>query len=214
MSFEIVHPEKPTEQDKIDDNDYMLPHQINGVLPDFSSFPGMKARIPILIEEKTFTDQSSVTFSNLNGDQDKEYLLIGKTTQPGGSGEANIILQFNGDTNTANYKGNRHYAGSSQGVRTYSYALLANDIGGGGSLSFIQANIIPVTGTLRHLSALFNGYKPSAPTDQYTVQSSAYYLETATNITSLVLSASLRTFSGTIKLYKLVDITLEDLTPT
>jgi len=70
MVLEITHPEKPTEIDKIDDNDYMLPHAINGVLPDFSSFPGMKARIPILIEEKNLVNQGSFSFSNLNGDVD------------------------------------------------------------------------------------------------------------------------------------------------
>jgi len=214
MSFEIVHPEKPTEQDKIDDNDYMLPHSINGVLPDLSSFPDMKARIPILIEEKNLTNAQSTTFSNLNGDQDKLYYIELKGSISYPSGNPRIFLYPNNDT------GNKQTVSvaaiTNQTPQRFSgdpIMLLASNSGSPTHV-LCELTLHAETGKYRKAISKFTTIRSN--NEMWIVEQGGFYTETATNITRLdiVSQTTGHLFTGTIKLYKLVDINLEDLTPT
>ena len=214
MSFEIVHPEKPTEQDKIDDNDYMLPHQINGVLPDFSSFPGMKARIPILIEEKIISSPvNSVTFENLNGDLDEIYYLEAQLNTTNTSANDYVALLPN---NITINQTSSHFWDWGGGVSRFNSNKLIlfgrygqQSIKGTARLIFYSK-----TGTILRTSK--SQQEAYVGTSIFIGVASSLWNDTTTNITSLVIkhtNDSAR-FTGTIKLYKLVDINLEDLTPT
>jgi len=211
MNLEITHPEKPTLQDKIDDNDYMLPHHLSGVLPDFSNFPGAKIRLPILIEKKTVTDASSVTFDNLNGDQDIEYLFVYDITHPNTSAGGNIrILPNNISTNQrfaasgADYNSNGHYRW--QGPQLYfahfEPNLLIRSIG--------QVSFFAKTG-LNRVSEGKNRFYGSN-NNIWIIDFASVWNDTTTNITSFVLSPDVsKTFTGTISLYKIIEIDIQDL---
>lgn len=211
MSFEIVHPEKPTEQDKIDDNDYMLPHQINGVLPDFSNFPGAKIRLPILIEKKTLTDVSSVLFKNLNGDQDIEYLFVYDLTIPNSANGGNIKMNPNSiSTNQryaasgADYNNSSHYRwrGAQLYFAHFEPNLLIRTLG--------QVTFYAKTGQTRVNEGKNRIY--GSNNNIWIIDFSSIWTETSTKVTSILLDMDVeKTFSGIINLYKIVEIPLEDL---
>lgn len=214
MSLEITHPEKPTIQNKIDDNDYMLPHHIEGVLPDFSGLSGNKIRLPVLIEEKTVTSQNSVTFSNLNGNQDILYYiqLDGKIEYT--SGNPRIFCYPNNDSGNKNTTS----IGANTGGNPFRWSgdplMLAANNAGSPTYVLSEAYFSAKTGSYRKWLSRFTTHRNG--NEIFIVENGGFYTETATNITSLVILNQLagHLFTGTIKLYKIVDINLEDLTPT
>ena len=214
MSLEITHPEKPTEQDKIDDNDYMLPHTINGVLPDFTGLSGLYIRIPVLVEEKTISSpSSSVTFENLNGDNDKKYLLITDITLTRQSqAYSNLILKPNNDSSNGKSYTVGGVSGSNPNKIEANYIIIGfTDNSQTGIVNSIF-NIYPITGKNRTALGKILSQRGTYISSYI---SSSYYSVTNTNITSFVIaSTDGGTFTGTIKLYKFIDILLEDLTPS
>lgn len=211
MSIEITHPEKPTEQDKIDDNDYMLPHKITGVLPDFSSFPDTNIKIPILIETKTVsTGVNSVLFEDLDGDNDLEYYIIIDITCTAPTGSIRLNLYPN--SSTTNIIGVQFGARTLSGpFRWDNNELLLGYAEVGTPVSvYATATFTAKTGKNRKFT---NQFITLRGTQIFNVINTGFYTETSTNITSLLIKlvTSTHTFTGTIKLYKLVDITLEDL---
>jgi len=214
MVLEITHPEKPTEIDKIDDNDYMLPHAINGVLPDFSSFPGMKARIPILIEEKNLVNQGSFSFSNLNGDVDIEYLFSYHLFLDNTNSSYDSLVYLNPNGLNTNSESNRGYhAGTGHGSQLYNRLLLAQGGWGRDSDVFGELNFYAKTGRIR-ISYAIDGLVTTDLSNRSIQYSVGRWSNTSTNITSFQIEPVYCLLNGTIKLYKLVDINLEDLTPT
>lgn len=211
MNLEITHPEKPTLQDKIDDNDYMLPHHLAGVLPDFSNFPGAKIRLPILIEKKTLTDVSSVLFENLNGDQDMEYLFVYDLTFPNSANGGNIKMNPNGISTDqrfaasgADYNSNNHYRW--QGAQLYfahfEPNLLIRTLG--------QVTFYAKTGQTRVNEGKNRIY--GSNNNIWIIDFSSIWSETSINVTSILLNMDVvKTFSGIINLYKIVEIPIQDL---
>lgn len=82
MSLEITHQEKPTINNKIDDNGYMLPHVVTGDLPDIWDDP---------IQTHDLNDSLGVTLDNLDGENDGIYKVTGDftVTSPG-----EVFLRF------------------------------------------------------------------------------------------------------------------------
>ncbi|MCC7569982.1 hypothetical protein KO465_01390 [Candidatus Micrarchaeota archaeon] len=215
MTFEITHPEKPTETDKIDDNDYMLPHAINGVLPDFSSFPNMKARIPILIEEKSVPlDTTEITFSNLDGDTDQLYYITGEINLVRVSTNGIIYIQVNNDDVKSNYSGVQiHYYNGSSGVTSTS--IPTTELGlrvlqdrSGDQICDFEVTLYSKKGKERKYHAINHHY---SPTVAFVTNNTAIWKNTTDNITSLTFKKTSGSFSGVIKLYKMVDINLQNL---
>lgn len=168
---------------------------------------GSKIRLPVLIEEKTIpAGTTSVTFSNLNGDVDGEYLIEGNVILvPTGSDNV-INLQPNGDTG-ANYVG-VCIAGLSTttlGSSSTSALRLVQSNNVATSYGKFSARIYPVTGILRKFESIGSSQLSGRALSHV---SSGHWTNTASNITSLVCIVSNGSFSGTIKLYKMVDITL------
>ena len=197
MTLEITHPEKPTEQDKIDDEDYMLPHHIDGVLPqsnmDISGIEKLE-----LIEHKTPSAQSSVTFENLNGDTDEKYLLI-------------LDLGFDTASNVLTLKPNNIATDQKTSlIRVYyssSSRTNASDIRIGTSDSN-KANrcrsktlILAKTGNYRRFETNINIYGVGNTTP-INMWGWCQWSDTTTNITSLVVDVDVGTFTGDIYLYR------------
>lgn len=207
MSIEITHQEKPTTQDKIDDEDYMLPHHIEGVLPDYTGLSGKTIQVPLLIEEKTVSDVSEVVFSNLNGDVDEGYILVSDLILSPGTPEQQIYLKFNGDGTANNYTNNILNFATTYGTSvnwSSPYCIMTRSYKSGSTVkSYSKTDIRTKTGHYRFYYSRFN---LSSPVNGWC---SVRWNNLVDNITSLVISSSIRTFSGVLRLYKIIHIELE-----
>lgn len=213
MVLEITHPEKPTEQNKIDDNSYMLPHDIEGVLPDFSGLSGMKARIPILIEEKNVVSIQSTTFNDLNGDEDKLYYIQLEGSIAYSSGNPRIFLYPNNDSGNKQTVTITAISGQNPVRWSGDPILLLASNSGSPTHVFCECIFTALTGKYRKSISNFTAIRNN--NEMIISKQGGFYTETATNITRLdiVSQTTGHLFTGTIKLYKLVDINLEDLNP-
>lgn len=210
MTLKITHPEKPTESDKIDDNDYMLPHDIEGVLPDLSSFPGAKIRLPILIEEKTLSlGTTSVTFQNLDGNTDEEYLIVSELSIVSGGSDKNIQIKPNNQTGTSmsviyNNDASTTVSAASRNLLQITGSCFSQD-----TFSKAIGRFHAKSGIIRTFFCDVYLLSTSHKSHQ---QYAGYWSNIADNITSLVFVVdSGGSFSGRIKLYKMVDISLQSL---
>ena len=197
MTLEITHPEKPTEQDKIDDEDYMLPHHIDGVLPqsnmDISGIEKLE-----LIEHKTPSAQSSVTFENLNGDTDEKYLLILDL----GFDTASNVLTLKPNNIATDQKTSLYYVYTSNHGNSNSPNIRI------GSSDNNKANrcrsktlILAKTGNYRRFETNINIYGVGNTTP-INMWGWCQWSDTTTNITSLVVDVDVGTFTGDIYLYR------------
>ena len=192
----------------------MLPHAINGVLPDFSGLSDKKMKIPVLIEEKTLpVGTTSIEFTGLNGDEDIEYILEGKITTSGIANDTPIQLKPN---NLATNQGSTcHYFihNNHNSYGNLTYLLLARQHTTATFQMTILSRLLAKTGQIRVLKSSAN-IVVSNLSYYGQFDYAGFWTDTTTNITSLVISVGSGSISGIIKLYKLVEITLEDLTPT
>lgn len=214
MVFEITHPEKPTEHQKIDDNDYMLPHHVSGVLPDLSGLSGNKIRLPVLIEEKNITASTGTTFNNLNGYNEKEYIIIVRLAYTGlATGEIRLLLLLNNIT-TGYSSSLRRYSptGTDHLLNTEGFNILRDIKNSNTNYIFGDLNLSIKQGSPCHLGGLTMA-KPTAYTNVLNIITDLLP-DPGVTITSLSFEPQNCNLTGTIKLYKLLDITLEDLNPS
>lgn len=199
MSLIITHPEKPTETDKIDDNDYMAEHNISGKLP-YSNIDLSGTEILELIESQIVSDVPSVAFENLDGDSDLKYLLIIKDFKQ----SANNYLQLlpnNLSTNQKSIAYSLRYNG--QGVIAVSYLRIGTMGDSTNNSAFIKVYIHAETGKIRFIEKICYVYGTTAtmPTREDGV---GQWNETSTNITSIVLTPSSGNITGSFYLYRVI----------
>lgn len=202
MTITITHPEKPTEENKIDDDDYMLPHHVDGHIPEIT--PLGTILIPLLIETKNFEAVSSITFENLNGDTDEIYYIIGQY-QNSGTNIKTSLKPNNIDTNQL-YNGHQVFQ-SSSGRQANKSMMLSNSYSSASNKIRITAMLYAKTGLYRNIE---NRYSLSGPGSSSPLNEigNSQWSDTTTNITSLVIAPASGTFTGTISLYKMVHIAI------
>lgn len=196
--MQITHTKIPTEEDKVTLEDWIADHNIEG---------GGTFKLPQLIEEKTLSaGTTTVTFSNLDGDNDKEYYIIGDVFIVSGGGDRIITIKPNNIT--TNQAGIRVYHFNYPALDRTSISTLQFAMNGWGADSYChsEAKLIAETGKPRlYSNHTIDGIVGSYKGGQMI---KAEWNENSTNITSLVFAIDGGSFSGTIKLYKMVDITL------
>lgn len=167
---------------------------------------GSKIRLPVLIEEKTIpAGTTSVTFSGLDGDSDLEYFIQYELYIPD---TADKIMSLKPNNVATNQKSARfgNWTGS-VGQNNYTYLWFTgngwNKAGYCKGYYYLKAK----TGTYRW----YHGKDTWTASDfsNWVLQEvSGWWSDTSSNITSLVVAIDSGSFSGTMKLYKMVDITL------
>ena len=169
-----------------------------------SELAGKTVRLPVLVDTKTVTNQSSIVFSGLNGDVDNEYKLefVTDFDTNGSSRYLNIAM----NNATISIKGWNEY------TTTLSY--MSNDIGNTAGVNANKTGGIDGFIELKELNrtqnARFNGsflITRVSGTDIPASYGGGIFGSLVDNVTSITLSTTAGTFSGTIKLYKIVDVT-------
>lgn len=160
-----------------------------------------------LVDEQDVEDVSSVTFSDLNGDEDCEYLLEYDFVPGGISSTTFLNIQPNGlSTNLSSITfGFGDIGGNNHGGTSYPYV----------PIGVIHVNNIRVSGHCKIKTKSGNVRTFSSELHDITsTQSQWYFLkglwrDTSTNITSLVLTLIDGSFSGIIRLWKRLPLNTE-----
>ena len=224
MVLDITHPDKLTPTNKLDDVIYAHSHNVSGTVDEdllsqtildklaaieslLEALDGKTFEIPVLISRVSLSSVQSHTFNDLNGDVDGRYILefTGITSRNFGK----IIVKPNN-------------IGTSQ-LTIIGYWFI-NDINKGRDPGFILGGTEDVsasqlhakgilyakTGKNRIMESLYGNYGSQniAPLQASAL---AQWLDTTTNITSLVITTNdptNQTITGDLSLYKIVEITL------
>lgn len=224
MPIVVTHSDTLTPSNKLNDILYAHQHTVNSDIDSsdmstamqtlltnietlLTALSGKTVKIPVLIETKTLpAGTTTTTFSSLNGDSDLEYLLITNVTFDSCSNDSTITLQPN--TLTTNLSSVRHFVyHNSHSYSKYDTALaIATNGLKSDSQIVVETKIYPKTGKNRSvISRSLNTYSTSyRGVDDFV----GVWGDSTTNITSLQLILSSGSMSGTIKLYKMVDISL------
>jgi hypothetical protein len=158
-----------------------------------------------LVEEKDITQGvGSVTFSDLDGDVDEEYMIEGDLAIVCGGGvDTHICVQPNSDT------GNNYYTQSNGAYNTTAYLQAQSNMELGmtfwaesGRIRF-KGNLYTESGRFRDLDSFFSGKSQSY---QFKGWNYAYWVDTTNNITSLDILANSGSFTGTIRLWKRIGV--------
>ncbi|UTB32713.1 MAG: hypothetical protein NKF70_00035 [Methanobacterium sp. ERen5] len=172
--------------------------------PAGAGFASGTYKIPKLIEIKTITAQSSVTFSNLNGDSDIEYYIECDIKMSVGS--RHLLLQPNSVSSNGISVVNRAY-NNAKDSWIYGYMYLGNNERDGNSRILSKTTLYAKSGQYR---ATFTecGIFGSDSLNPFTISSRSQWSNTTDNITSLKIipNNTDTTITGTIKLYKMVDM--------
>lgn len=202
MAIEIKHLFESNVPDGEDNNlvqpsDWNANHVLSG---------GGVFRVPQLIEEKTLpAGTTSVTFSGLDGDSDKEYLCEFNLIIVLGNGGAGLIWKPNNSSSNQDAVQHRYHStwdGYSGGnVSRLVYQGTTGDTVYCSGYFIFNAK----TGSIRTWRGHSTSYI-SSPTLGHS--NSGVWTDTGTNLTSIVILPDVGTFSGTIRLYKMVDLNL------
>lgn len=184
----------------VDDVAWNDNHLIDGISE------GSKIRLPVLIEEKTIpAGTTSVTFSGLDGDSDLEYFLEFDVYIPD---TADKILSLKPNNLATNQKSARfgNWSGTvSQNNYTYWWLTGNGWSKAGWAKGFVY--IKAKTGGRRYYHGKDTWH--NSDFSNWLIQEiGGWWSNTSDNITNLVVASDSGSFSGTIKLYKMVDITL------
>jgi len=217
MSLDIKHPRKPTEIDKINDDDYMESHLYTGTvetdeLPSslqdlLTVLSGKTFQLPQLIELKTLSaDSGPIVFSNLNGNSYTKLLLIGHLSIGSYSSDPVLSIKPNNDNgnNYANSQGGYSTGGawftndSTNSMLTHGYA---NKV----SQTFFECELYPVSGVNRYIKSVFNILGGNSGAKK-TATNLIEWKNSADNITSLNLLLNYSSVTGYISLYDIVDV--------
>jgi hypothetical protein len=161
-----------------------------------------------LVERKTISSATTtVTFSSLDGDNDHNYILRGRVVNTLGS--ASIGLYPNNDTTAGNYsyqflQGSGSSATAGQGASS-TYGMQICSTRGSGYPAKFRMDIDAATGVDR-IGIVEKAEMSSASAIDYISPTAYAWNNTASNITSLVVTASATNGlgSGTIlELYKI-----------
>lgn len=192
---------------KIQPSHWDAEHNISGI--PFNGLIGSKVKVPVFIETKTPSGDSSITFSGLNGDSDIEYIIEGDVDWSDVSG-GDVSLRMTYNSIESNYQttGGRYVAGTHE-VSNKSYQEIIMGGWSAACSSWFITNVKVKTGTIKMGYVQSGCYDISGHTTTNIYQTSQIYCDnTADNVTSIVLTGVNGKITGTIKLYKLVEVTL------
>lgn len=196
MALVVTHNSTADGDPLIDGDDWNANHTITG---------GGTFQIPKLIETKSPSNDSSITFSNLDGDTDEIYLCEFRLIITLGSGGASLIWKPNNLTTNQDAVQHR-YHNTWDG---YSGGNISRLVYQGSNGDVITCSgffkLYAKTGLKRTWSGQSVGHS-SNPTLGH--NNSGVWTDTSTNLTSIVVLPDSGTMTGEIKLYKMVDLTL------
>jgi len=151
---------------------------------------------------------TEVIFDGLDGDTDKQYMLIGDGYMTLDGVDRHIYLAPNGiETDQHNMEIQADWPGNTSGpraARNYPdsrISLARNGWGLNGDYTF-RALMHAKTGLRRHIISLFHWWR--ADREAGGLRTSIWD-DTATNITSLAIRISGGSFSGTFRLFKMIE---------
>ena len=169
---------------------------------------GKTVRLPVLIDTKTVTNQNSVLFDGLNGDLDKEYRIEWQFDCISNNSDGEIYVQFN--SINSNYRCVR--AGDEDSGRTGGNFT---DRIGCGHITWVNNGSLD--GWLKVMNAKIGRHRKVRGFSSWNSDNGVYYaiwefggawLDITTTITSILMGITGNSkFSGTIKLYKMIDVT-------
>jgi len=162
-----------------------------------------------LIEEKEApTGSTELVFTGLNGDEDKQYMLIGDGYMTLDGVDRHIYLAPNGvETGQHNMELNTWWNGVEEGVdpsRNYpdSRISLARNGWGLDGDYFFRALIHAKTGLRRHIISFTHFWRTDR---EFAGTRFSIWDDIVTNITSLAIRISGGSFSGKFRLFKMVE---------
>lgn len=179
---------------------------IQGVSGAPSELSGKTIQHKVFIDSKTVTNVNSVEFDGLNGDEDGIYIIeVTGSVVYLGSVDSYLIVQFNGDTGS-NYGSEEHlaYDGNNHNLTQYSNCVIGRSSHSLTTQVRSKTEFNVKTGSTRDY---FTTTKLKNNTHRLAGYWGGEWNNTVDNITSISIKTTSNTFSGTITLYKLVDIT-------
>jgi RNase P/RNase MRP subunit p29 len=173
----------------------------NGTSHDISGIKGWE-----LIEEKNITVAvNTTTFSNLNGNEDEEYLLeLDVIIYASGSDGEIKLLPNNQSTNLASTLTFSSNYNTTVQALSYSYIRIGGAFWGKESDSWSTFRIKAKDGQKRKIDGQLNMVN-SDLSHRSVENTMGYWTDISANIISLVLSCNF-TFKGNIKLYKKIPL--------
>lgn len=226
---QIKHPDTLTPENKLDDVLYAHDHEIVGkwpyseidigdgipyddisdppVTPDFSAYPGGTILIPVLISSHDYTDwATSHVVSNINGDDDKEY-LIKFTGQLNSATTDKMRCKINNITSYTSQQGVQYPTGA---VSQNNVALIVGGFDWNNLGRYINFHGILKAKTGHPRVCYIQIAEINSGLDGSHAGAGGWvWRETSTNITSLTFEReSGGSFKGLIEVYKLVSISL------
>jgi len=166
---------------------------------------GKTIQCKVLIDSKTITNVNSVTFDGLNGDVDKKYIIEFEGSMANQSPDMNIILKPNNISTNQMSSSFRQYTTNYDRMSSTNLILC-----GGGFQTALTGNFKSEfdakSGKNRRI---ITNYNYEDVTGNYSLggEGNGVWRDMTTIVTSLVIATTAYTFSGTIKLYKMVDVT-------
>lgn len=210
MAVSVTHSKvsgksNPADGSIVGGEDWDDEHVVSGI--PFTPLIGSTVRIPVLIESKTLSaGTTTTTFSSLNGDSDLEYLLLFDLTLASASGDHQLNLYFNSDTGSNYDRVNHGVLDSTHGVGEDTQTFITYQRSSETTYTSGKVEIQAKTGKQRTYSS---DYIFNAGTYNRVYNNTIWWSNTANNLTSIVLTMqSGSSMSGTIKLYKMIDLTL------
>lgn len=224
MVLDITHPDKLTPTNKLDDVIYAHSHNVSGTVDEdllsptildklasieslLEALAGKTFEIPVLISRVSLSSAQSHTFNDLNGDVDGRYILEFTGTTSKNDGKI-IVKPNNIDTSQKTAEG--YWFANSIGRTSHPAFLLGRTEDVSTAQLHAKGTLYAKTGKNRIMESLFGNYGSyrNSPLQHSAL---AQWLDTTTNITSLVITTTEptnQTITGDLSLYKIVEITL------
>jgi len=171
-----------------------------------SQLSGKTVQHKVLIESKTVTNVNSVTFTGLNGDVDGEYIFESNIDITGNGHDTWVYLQPNGLGNDGLGVTFIFGAESGVGYSNESFIAINSNSWALDGKSISSGKFYAKSGTKRIMTCT-KIFFSNDNSRKHTIDFLGYWLDTTTNITSFLLTMPYGTMTGTIKLYKMVDVT-------
>ena len=151
-----------------------------------------------LVERQAVSAVASVTFSGLDGDADNVYKVLFRVT---GSAAQTFNLDPNALTTNQSTQRSQMLNSAISGVEDTRQTIVATPAG-----DVVHGEITYWADAARdRVGGNFAGSADDASSQTENEWSVLHWREATTNITSLVLSASTGTFTGTVALFKMVN---------
>jgi len=167
-----------------------------------------KIRLPVLIEEKTVSEATEITFSNLDGDKDIEYYLEFYCYYTCTGYGLTYLLPNNVTTDLSGHY-HRFWAGSTSGS-TYTDKIPLSYAGANGNTVYLYGFVNMYV--KKDSEKMFIGETTARAPDYHFVHMiNGSWINTTDNLTNLKIKSDVAKFTGIFKLYKKVDINLQNL---